>query len=101
LVDDDEPERHEGVLGAQGRALEQQLEELGHRYIASMTSWNSREMADRLTFWVAVSSPSSSSSSLCMSVKRFTVSTWARCSLASSTTPWISSTTSGFSVRSR
>ena len=55
LVDDDEAQGHQGVEGPEGEAGEAELQEVGHPYIASMRSENSRAMAARLTFWVAVS----------------------------------------------
>jgi hypothetical protein len=71
------------------------------RYMPSMRSPKAPVMAARLTFWVAVSSPSSWSSSLGMSRNRLTVSERARRRLVSSTTSWTRASTSGFSDRSR
>jgi hypothetical protein len=55
----------------------------------------------RLTFWVAVSSPSSWSSSLGIMRNLRICSTRAKRSFVFATTPWTSFRTSGFSVRSR
>ena len=54
-------------------------------------------IASRFSFWVAVSSPSSWSSSLGIKRNFLICSTEANFSLVSLTTSWISSTTSGFS----
>src|SRR3546814_2586422 len=55
LVDDHEAEGDEGVLRAERDALEDELEELGHRSIASMSSLHCSDSAARFTFGVAVS----------------------------------------------
>ena len=69
-------------------------------YIDSTRSSKTSAMAERLTFWVAVSSPSSWSSSLGSSRNALICSTWANRSLTVVTMPSTSSTTSGFSDRS-
>ncbi len=73
----------------------------GPPYMASTSGPNILCIAERLTFWVAVSSPSSWSSSLGSIRKFLTRSTRANFSLVSSMMSWTSLRTSGFSVRSR
>src|SRR5690606_9755302 len=106
LVDDHEAEGHQGVGRAGAEADADGGEELGHHsparaYMSSTRSWNIASMARRFTFWVAVSSPSSWSSSLGSIAKALICSTVLCRALTSLTTESTSSRTSGFSARSR
>ena len=91
-------------LEPEGDAAHDELQELGHVappwYIDSINELNSSVMALRLTFCVAVTSPSSWSSSLGSRRNALMVSTWARSALASATALAMSSTTSALEVRS-
>jgi hypothetical protein len=70
-------------------------------YMSSMRCPNMSFSELRLTFCVAVSSPSSWSSSLGIMRNLRICSTRAKRSLVCATMPWTSLSTSGFSVRSR
>src|SRR5690606_2862738 len=109
-----EAHRQKGVDGAQregvhdhpaaggARHLSEDQEIGCHEpYISAIRSPNMSSMALRFTFCVAVSSPSSWSSSLGRRRNLRMFSTRANLSLVASTTPLISSITSGFSDRSR
>src|SRR5690606_26125753 len=118
LVDDHEAEREQRVDRAVAQAHAPRGEELVHAvppsassaptravtrspYISCTRWWKARSIAERLTFCVAVSSPSSWSSSLGSIRKSLICSTGLCLLLTSSTTPRTRVRTSGFSERSR
>src|SRR5690606_26862578 len=113
LEDDHEAHRQQRIDRPQRQEVDQQptggrgprlgeTERLDHdESISLIRSENICSMAFRLTFWVAVSSPSSWSSSLGSKRNFRMFSTRANFLFVSSTTFWMSSITSGFSDRSR
>src|SRR5690606_16411757 len=104
-------EGDERVLAAERNAREPRLEHVlaadgseqrttAHVYSPSIRGPKAFSIARRFTFWVAVTSPSSCSSSLGSSAKRLICSTWARSAFTSATTSPIRSCTSGLLDRS-